>query len=73
MDGERKESVLVSYLDVIYIYIYIYMVGRSLTSLAKELTAATIKMQSSSTELSTLLSDSAKCKQTIANPKWGSV
>ena len=47
----------------IYIYIYIYIYtppSRRLSTLAKELPAATRVMQSSSNELVTLVSDSAK-------------
>ena len=54
----------------IYIYRYIYihtLPFRVLSTLAKELTAANRVMQSSSNELSTQISDSAKCKQTKAN------
>ena len=38
-----------------------------MSTLAKELTAATCVMQSSSYELSTLVSGEAKCKQTKAD------
>ena len=52
---------------LLYIYIYIYAPLPGLSPLAKELTAATLVMQSSFNELSSLLSDSAKCKQTKAD------
>ena len=41
--------------------------SRVLSTLAKELTTATCLMQSSFNDLSTLVSHSAKCKQTKAN------
>ena len=41
--------------------------SKGMSILAKELTTATIVIESSSNELSTLVSDSAKSKQTKAN------
>ena len=43
--------------------------SQDLSTRAKALTAGTRVMRSSSNELSSLVSDSAKCKQTEANPK----
>ena len=53
-----------------YMYIYIYintLPSQGLSTLAKELTADIRVMQSSSNELSTLVSDGTKCKQTKAD------
>ena len=50
----------------VYEWQYIRSPSQGLSSLGKELTAATCIMQSSSNELSTLVSSKAKCKQTKA-------
>ena len=50
-----------------YINTYTHTHLPGLSTLTKELTAATRIMQISSNELSTLLSNSAKCKQMKAN------
>ena len=50
--------------SLLWVYIYIYMPPyQGLSTPAKELTAATHVMQSSSNELSILVSVKAKCKQ----------
>ena len=51
----------------IYIYIYVHAPPWGLSSLAKELLAATSLMQTSSKELSTLVADRIlkKCKQRL--------
>ena len=55
-------------MHITYFYIYRAFVIRR-NSLAKESTAATRVMQSSSNELSSPVSESAKCKQKKANTK----
>ena len=55
------------YNETICLWMTIYMLLRGLSTLAEELAAAIRLMQSFSNELSTLVSHSAKCKQTKAN------
>ena len=55
-----------TFLNTSHVYIYIRSPTRGLSTLANELMAATHVMQSSSNELSPLVSGKAKCKQTKA-------
>ena len=53
------------YNETVSLWMTIYTISyRGLSNLAKELSAVTRVMQSSFNELSTLVSDSKKCKQT---------
>ena len=65
VSGHTEE---LGYNKTVCLWMTIYTLpSRGLSTLAKELTAATHVMQNSSNELSNLVSDCAKCKQTKAN------